>query len=75
MDIEDMVARMIVALAMDEAIRDRNNLTIAPADIALDSDSITEKSMAWIELHEDVLDKAYDMSKEYKEYKDDANQN
>jgi hypothetical protein len=68
MDIEEMVARMIVALAMDEAIRDRDLLPIAPADIALDSDSTTEKSMAWIELHEDVLDKAYDMSKEYKEY-------
>ena len=75
MDIEDMVARMIVALAMDEAIRDRDNLTIAPTDIALNSGFTTENSMAWIELHEDVLDKAYDMSKEYKEYKDDANQN
>ena len=73
MDIEDMVARMIMALAMDEAIRDRDLLPIAPADIALDSDSTPEKSMAWIELHEDVLEEAYDMSKEYKEYKDDAN--
>ena len=68
MDIEEMVARMIVMLAMDEAIRDKGLLAIAPTDIALDSDSITEKRMAWIELHEDVLDKAYDMSKEYKEY-------
>jgi hypothetical protein len=75
MDIEEMVARMIVMLAMDEAIRDKGLLAIGPTDIALDSDSITEKSMAWIELHEDVLDEAYDMSKEYKEYKDDANQN
>ena len=37
-------------------------------DIALDSDSTTEKNMAWIELHEDVLEEAYDMSQEYREY-------
>ena len=68
MDIEEMVARMIMALALDEAIRDKSEFSIGPTNIAPDSDSITEKSMAWIELHEDVLDKAYDMSKEYKEY-------
>ena len=68
MDIEEMVARMIVALAMDEAIRDNGLKPMGPADIALDSDSTPEKSMAWIELHEDVLEEAYDMSKEYKEY-------
>ena len=72
MDIEEMVARMIVMLAMDEAIRDKSSFSIGPTDIALDSDS-TPENMAWIELHEDVLDKAYDMSMEYKEYKDDAN--
>ena len=59
-----IIAEMIVADIM----------ATAPAtDIVLDSDSTTEKNMAWIELHEDVLEKAYDMSKEYKEYKDDAN--
>jgi len=43
-------------------------LTNNPADgIALDSDSTTEK-MAWIELQEDVLEEAYDMSKEIREY-------
>ena len=73
MDIEEMVARMIVMLAMDEAIRDKSSISIGPAMFGDDIDSTTEKSMAWIELHEDVLDEAYDMSKEYKEYKDDAN--
>ena len=27
------------------------------------------ESIAWIELHEDEIDKAYDMSQEYKEYR------
>ena len=27
-----------------------------------------EKSMAWIEVYDDVLDEAYDMSQEYREY-------
>jgi len=43
-------------------------ITDSPTDKALDSDSISEKKMAWIELHEDELDKAYDMSQEYREY-------
>ncbi len=43
-------------------------LTDSPADKALDSTSTTEKNMAWIEVYDDVLDEAYDMSQEYKEY-------
>jgi len=46
----------------------REILTNNPADIALDSDSSTENKVAYIELHEDELDEAYDMSKEYREY-------
>ena len=67
---KDIMARIIAEIIVADI------MATAPAtDKALDSDSITEKKMAWIELHEDVLDEAYDMSKEYKEYKDDANQN
>ena len=66
MDIED-IYREIVARAIFEFEANRGFSTDAPTDIALDSDS-TPENMAWIELHEDVLDKAYGMSKEYKEY-------
>ena len=44
----------------------REILANNPADIALDSDSTPE--LAYIELHEDVLEEAYEMSKEIKEY-------
>ena len=43
-------------------------LTDAPADIEASSGSTAENNMAWIELHEDVLEEAYDMSKEIREY-------
>jgi len=62
-DIEKEVMYRIMAESIAKAI-----FTNTPADIALDSGSTTEKKMAWIELHEDVLDEAYDMSKEYREY-------
>ena len=58
----DKIMNMIVAEALMKAITER------PTDKVLDSDSIPEKNMAWIELHEDVLDEAYDMSKEYRKY-------
>ena len=64
----EMMARMITEIIVADIMS-----TYPATDKALDSDSTTEKNMAWIELHEDVLDEAYDMSKEYKEYKDDAN--
>ena len=59
----EMMARMITEIIVADIMS-----TYPATDKALDSGSTTEKSMAWIELHEDVLDKAYDMSKEYKEY-------
>jgi hypothetical protein len=62
-DIEKEVMYRIMAESIAKAI-----FTNTPADIALDSDFTTEKKMAWIELHEDVLEEAYDMSKEYREY-------
>ena len=62
-DIEREVMYRIMAESIAKAI-----FTNSPADIALDSDSTTEKNMAWIELHEDVLEEAYDMSQEYREY-------
>ena len=60
-NIEEMMNRIVA-----DTIRDI--LTNRPTSIAIDSDSTTEKPMAWIELHEDVLEEAYDMSKEYREY-------
>jgi hypothetical protein len=42
-----------------------------PTDNPTDSAETTthaEKPMAWIEVYDDVLDEAYDMSKEYREY-------
>ena len=60
-EVEEMMNRIVA----DTIIK---ILTIDPTDIALDSGSITENKMAYIELHEDVLDRAYEMSKEYREY-------
>ena len=59
-DIEKIMNN-IMAEAILKAITDN------PTDRALNSEPTTEK-MAWIELHEDVLDEAYDMSKEYRVY-------
>jgi len=60
-NIEEMMNRIVA-----DTIRDI--LTNRPTGIADNSGSTTEKPMAWIELHEDVLEEAYDMSKEYREY-------
>ena len=58
----DKIMNMMVAEALMRAITERP----APEHIA-DQPNSTEK-MAWIELHEDVLEEAYDMSQEYREY-------
>jgi len=42
-------------------------LTDTPTDIEK-TQTRAEKSMAWIEVYDDVLDEAYDMSQEYREY-------
>jgi hypothetical protein len=52
-----VIAEMIVADIM----------STCPADSAEKSPTTTEK-MAWIEVYDDVLDEAYDMSQEYREY-------
>jgi len=64
MDIDkDIMARVIAEMIVADI------MSTAPApEKALDSDSTTEKKMAWIELHEDVVEEAYDMSKEYRKY-------
>ena len=62
-DIEREVMYRIMAESIAKAI-----FTNTPADMVLDSDSTTEKKMAWIEVYDDVLDEAYDMSQEYREY-------
>ena len=59
-EIEEMMNRIVA----DTVVK---ILATHPSDSAY-SGSTTEKKMAWIELQEDVLDKAYDMSKEYREY-------
>jgi hypothetical protein len=60
-NIEEMMNRIVA-----DTIREI--LTNRPTDIESSRGSTTEKKMAWIELHEDVLEEAYDMSKEYREY-------
>jgi len=42
-------------------------LTDNPTDIS-NTPTRAEKSVAWIEVYDDVLDEAYDMSQEYREY-------
>jgi len=53
-ELEDIIRRILL-----DALR--------PTDKGMDRSLTTEK-MAYIELHEDVLEEAYDMSKEIKEY-------
>tara|TARA_R110000744_G_scaffold243236_2_gene360162 strand:- start:367 stop:564 length:198 start_codon:yes stop_codon:yes gene_type:complete len=60
-EVEEMMNRIVA----DTIIK---ILTIDPTDIAGETTKYTEKTMAYIELHEDVLDRAYEMSKEYREY-------
>lgn len=59
-EVEEMINRIVA----DTVVK---ILATHPSDSAY-SGSITENKMAWIELQEDELDKAYNMSKEIKEY-------
>jgi len=60
-EVEEMMNRIVAETVM-------KIITTHPTSIESSKGSITEKKMAWIELHEDVLEEAYDMSKEIKEY-------
>ena len=59
---KDIMARIIAEIIVADI------MATAPATTENGRETSAEKSMAWIELHEDVLDEAYDMSKEYREY-------
>ena len=59
---KDIMARIIAEIIVADI------MATTPATTETDQRKSAEKSMAWIELHEDVLDEAYDMSKEYREY-------
>ena len=58
----DKIMNMIIAEALMKAVSEHPTTS----DIA-DQPNRTEK-MAWIEVYDDVLDEAYDMSQEYREY-------
>ena len=63
MDIdEDMLKKVIAEMIVADI------MATTPATPENGRGTSAEKSMAWIELHEDVLEEAYDMSKEYREY-------
>ena len=64
MDIEKDIIDRFIAEAILKALTEP---TDNPTDSAEKTATSTEK-MAWIEVYEDVLDEAYDMSKEYREY-------
>jgi hypothetical protein len=59
---KDIMARIIAEIIVADI------MATTPATTEIDQRKSTEKSMAWIELHEDVLEEAYDMSEEYREY-------
>ena len=59
---KDIMARIIAEIIVADI------MATTPATTESGRGKSAEKSMAWIELHEDVLEEAYDMSKEYKEY-------
>ena len=64
MDIEKDIIDRFIAEAILKALTE-------PTDNPTDSVETTthaEQPMAWIEVYDDVLDEAYDMSKEYREY-------
>ena len=62
MDIEKDIINRFIAESILKALSDNP----AGRDIA-EKQNPTEK-MAWIEVYEDEVEEAYDMSKEYKEY-------
>jgi hypothetical protein len=53
---------------MDEDIDKIMNMMVAEALMRAITERPATEKMAWIELHEDVLEEAYDMSQEYREY-------
>ncbi len=59
---KDIMSRVIAEMIVADI------MATAPATPENGRGTSAEKSMAWIELHEDVLEEAYDMSKEYREY-------
>jgi hypothetical protein len=59
---KDIMARIIAEIITADI------MASYPTSSAEKSLTTTEKPVAWIELHEDVLEEAYDMSKEYREY-------
>ena len=62
MDIdEDMLKKVIAEMIVADI------MSTYPTDSAEKTSTPTEK-MAWIEVYDDVLDEAYDMSQEYREY-------
>ena len=63
MDIDkDIMARVIAEMIVADI------MATTPATADAGRGTSAEKNMAYIELHEDVLEEAYDMSKEYREY-------
>ena len=62
MDIdEDMLKKVIAEMIVADI------MSTYPTDSA-ETPTRAEKPMAWIEVYDDVLDEAYDMSQEYREY-------
>tara|TARA_R110002020_G_scaffold224609_1_gene434413 strand:+ start:734 stop:928 length:195 start_codon:yes stop_codon:yes gene_type:complete len=59
-EVEEMMNRIVAETVM-------KIITNTPASISAGHEKSAE-TMAWIELHEDVLDEAYNMSKEIREY-------
>ena len=62
MDVGKRMIDRFIAEAILKALHTDN-----PTDSA-ETTTHAEKPMAWIEVYDDVLDEAYDMSQEYREY-------
>ena len=63
MDVEKDIIDRFIAEAILKALQ-----TDTPTDIEQTTTYAEKPSMAWIEVYDDELDKAYDMSEEIKEY-------
>tara|TARA_Y100000296_G_C4961440_1_gene151191 strand:- start:196 stop:387 length:192 start_codon:yes stop_codon:yes gene_type:complete len=62
MDIDkDIMARVIAEMIVADIMATRPTTTTEIPTLA-------EKPMAWIEVYDDAIDEAYDMSKEYRKY-------
>ena len=64
---KDFMDKDIMARVLAEIIT-ADIMASYPTSMTENKATTTEKPVAWIELHEDVLEEAYDMSKEYREY-------